>query len=209
MGRIRRRGNRSCSNANPTGVPTRARTVGRGEDNDGLVVVATGTSANAFGAATRSRAAAAVVGAETSGGAARSRRRSRRTRPFRSTNRCRAPRSARVGERNRRETRRRRRRGRRASIRGGGGRRRGRRRVNPRERRVAGAALRWRLAFAEDDVPVAERFRRACEEVEAARAAKRGEEREEGEIRRANRMGCAERMIHVAMDDVSLVDRQR
>ena len=48
---------------------------------------------------------------------------------------------------------------------------------------------------------VAERFRRACEEVEAARAAKREKNAKKAKNRRANRMGCAERMIHVAMDD--------
>ena len=73
-------------NANPTGVPTRARTVGRGEDNDGLVVVATGTSANAFGAATIASSSPWWAPRQP-GAPPRSRRRSRRTRPFRSTNR--------------------------------------------------------------------------------------------------------------------------
>ena len=195
-------------NANPTGVPTRARTVGRGEDNDGLVVVATGTSANAFGAATIASSSPWWAPRQPGGAAPESP-------PIEAdpTVPLDEPFVARLDPRAwGNETG-----GRRggggggvggASIRGGGGGG-GVGGASIRASGVAGAALRWRLAFAEDDVPVAERFRRACEEVEAARAAKREKNAKKAKNRRANRMGCAERMIHVAMDDVSLVDRQR
>ena len=113
-------------------VPTRARTVGRGEDNDGLVVVATGTNASVSGGAAamassspwwapRQPGAPPGVAADR-GGPDRSARRTVR----------RAPRSARVGERNRRERRRRRMRGRRRVHPRRRRRRRGRRRVSAR-----------------------------------------------------------------------------
>ena len=70
------------------------------------------------------------------------------------------------------------------------------------------AALRWRLQFAEDDVPIAERFRRACAEVEAARAARRERNHQKRKNRNLNRLAASssERHIFRAMDDVSLVD---
>ena len=69
-------------------------------------------------------------------------------------------------------------------------------------------ALRWRLKFAEDDVPIAERFRRACAEVEAARAARRERNHQKRKNRHFNRLAASssERLIFRAMDDVSLVD---
>ena len=75
---------------------------------------------------------------------------------------------------------------------------------------LAGSALRWRLGFAEDrdDVPIAERFRRACAEVEAARAARRERNHQKRKNRNLNRLAASssERHIFRAMDDVSLVD---
>ena len=69
-------------------------------------------------------------------------------------------------------------------------------------------ALRWRLKFAEDDVPIAERFRRACVEVEAARTARRERNHQKRKNRHFNRLAASssERLIFRAMDDVSLVD---
>ncbi|ACO63309.1 predicted protein [Micromonas commoda] len=69
-------------------------------------------------------------------------------------------------------------------------------------------ALRWRLKFAEDDVPIAERFRRACAEVEAARTARRERNHQKRKNRHFNRLAASssERLIFRAMDDVSLVD---
>ena len=69
-------------------------------------------------------------------------------------------------------------------------------------------ALRWRLKFAEDDVPIAERFRRACAEVEAARVLRRERNHQKRKNRNLNRLAASssERLIFRAMDDVSLVD---
>ena len=89
----------------------------------------------------------------------------------------------------------------------------------PRERREAsrgqtasaleGGALRWRLKFAEDDVPIAERFRRAYLEVDAERAARREKNSQKRKNRNLNRMftSSSERHIYRALDDLSLVDR--
>ena len=73
---------------------------------------------------------------------------------------------------------------------------------------ASSTALRWRLKFAEDDVPIAERFRRACAEVEAARAARRERNHQKRKNRNLNRLAASssERHIFRAMDDVSLVD---
>lgn len=199
-------------------VPTRARTVGRGEDNDGLVVVATGTNASASGgAAAMATSSPWWAPRERAGGAAAAESPPTEADP---TVPLDAPFIARLDPRAWGDE---------TGGRGGGGGGRGGGRggaggrsgggggvggfsvaegsSSPRFSGVAGAALRWRLAFAEDDVPVAERFRRACEEVEAARAAKREKNAKKAKNRRASRMGCAERMIHVALDDVSLVRR--
>ncbi len=76
------------------------------------------------------------------------------------------------------------------------------------ENNASSTALRWRLKFAEDDVPIAERFRRACAEVEAARAARRERNHQKRKNRNLNRLAASssERHIFRAMDDVSLVD---
>ena len=73
---------------------------------------------------------------------------------------------------------------------------------------ASSTALRWRLKFAEDDVPIAERFRRACAEVEAARAARRERNHQKRKNRNLNRLAASssERHIFRAMDDMSLVD---
>jgi hypothetical protein len=187
-------------------VPTRARTVGRGEDNDGLVVVATGTNGGTNASASGGAAATASSSPwwaprKRDGGGGTAESPPTEADP---TVPLDAPFIARLDPRAW---------GNETGGRGGGG---GggvggfsvaEGSSSPRASGVAGAALRWRLAFAEDDVPVAERFRRACEEVEAARAAKREKNAKKAKNRRANRMGCAERMIHVALDDVSLVRR--
>ena len=74
---------------------------------------------------------------------------------------------------------------------------------------LVGSALRWRLGFAEDrdDVPIAERFRRACEEVEQERSVKREKNHRKNKNRRMRALGSAERHIYQSLDDVSLVDR--
>ena len=74
---------------------------------------------------------------------------------------------------------------------------------------LEGGALRWRLKFAEDDVPIAERFRRAYLEVDAERAARREKNSQKRKNRNLNRMftSSSERHIYRALDDISLVDR--
>ena len=74
---------------------------------------------------------------------------------------------------------------------------------------LEGGALRWRLKFAEDDVPIAERFRRAYLEVDAERAARREKNSQKRKNRNLNRMftSSSERHIYRALDDLSLVDR--
>ena len=73
---------------------------------------------------------------------------------------------------------------------------------------LEGGALRWRLKFAEDDVPIAERFRRAYLEVDAERAARREKNSQKRKNRNLNRMftSSSERHIYRALDDISLVD---
>ena len=101
----------------------------------------------------------------------------------------------------------------------GNGSRRGHRRQGNEGRRLCergqttsaleGGALRWRLKFAEDDVPIAERFRRAYLEVDAERAARREKNSQKRKNRNLNRMftSSSERHIYRALDDLSLVDR--
>ena len=74
---------------------------------------------------------------------------------------------------------------------------------------VGQSALRWRLGFAEDkdDVPIAERFKRACEEVEQERSIRREKNYRKGKNRRMRRLGSAEQHIHRALDDLSLVNQ--
>ena len=74
---------------------------------------------------------------------------------------------------------------------------------------LEGGALRWRLKFAEDDVPIAERFRRAYLEVDAERAARREKNSQKRKNRNLNRLSTSssERHIYRALDDISLVDR--
>ena len=73
---------------------------------------------------------------------------------------------------------------------------------------LEGGALRWRLKFAEDDVPIAERFRRAYLEVDAERAARREKNSQKRKNRNLNRLSTSssERHIYRALDDLSLVD---
>jgi hypothetical protein len=78
---------------------------------------------------------------------------------------------------------------------------------------LGAAALRWRLGFAEDadGVSVAERFKRACEEVDAERKLKREKNRRKGRNRTLNKLGKSsyERAMFDALDDRSPFDPRR
>ena len=76
-------------------------------------------------------------------------------------------------------------------------------------RELARDALRWRLGFSEDaegSLSLAERFRRALDEVEAARQTKTKRQQRRRRNRELRSLGAAERHVYASRDDFSLVD---